>query len=422
MYMVEQEYLRKLFSFQAVVKQSPDNTGAGRFLMEPTEEGAKTLSSYGLHFKPKENGFVVVAPCIPQAGSGLLELKTQFAGGAKLSFAVFCNDPHFFDYAELPYDPPGEYVYYINNLNENDPGTQLLFLNNRGLTPDQRVMLHTKQFTFPIVRDGQNKIVLPWVLDCRGNIIPETRYDPAIDERRNTYSLDLSRLPDGLYTIQNRITGSTRYYCTKASFIRRIPLVILEIFADPNLPEKCRIVQAINGVQYLNLNNFTVHIGNYSYFWKYIIRPVNIFSSVWVKAKTGNSAYPFTPEKIKITGQESPAVFTSGQAIDTPNNELNVMLYRMNWNGDCRLATQKYKYCNQDYGIQINNDFWCLYKDSDGIYKYKCPARSTDELIGVLPKPGEAATRYYKEAGQQFAEITLFLVKECDRLVIKNKI
>lgn len=417
---MEQEYLQELVSFQAIVKQS-NNTGAGRFLMEPTEEGAKALSSYGLHFKPKDNGFVVVAPCIPQADTGLVELKTQFAGDVKLSFAVFCSDPHFFEYADLPNDPPGEYVYYINNLNENDPRTQVLFLNNRGLTRNERVKLHTKQFSMEIIRDGQNKIMVPWVLDCRGIVIPETRYDLSIDERQNIVLLDLSRLADGLYTIQNRSTESITYYCTKASFIRRIPLLILEIFADPNLPEKCRIIKIIDGVQYLDPKNFGIHIGNYSYFWKYIIKPVNLYSSIWLKVQTNNSAYPFTPEKIKVTGQE-PMIFTSAQAIDTPDDELNVNLYRLNWNGDCRLTTQKYIYCVQDYGIEIENEFWCRYKDCDGSYNYKCPARCTDELIGPLPKPGEVATRYYKEAEQQFAEITVYLVKECDRLVIKNKI
>lgn len=412
---MEQEYLQELFSFQAELQQSSD---AGLFEMEPTEEGAKALSSYGLYYKPTDNGFTVAAPFIEHPDTGLMELKNQFDGDVKLSFAVFTSDPQFFDHADLPYDPPGEYVYYLNNLNENERRTQLLVLDNCGLKETERVKLHTKQFLFQIVRDEQNKSVVPWVLDYRGNIIPETRYNWVIDEKQNTFSLDLSRLADGLYTIQNRITGSTTYYCTKASFIRRIPLLILEIFTDPNLPEKYRVTKRVDGVQYLDPKQFGIHFGNYSYYWKYVIIPVNIPPCTWLKIQTNNSLYPFQPDKVKVMNLD-PIIFTSTQAIDTPNEALVVSLYRQNWNSDCRLTSPKYKDCNQDYWIEYSNDYWCRYKEYDGNYKYKCPARCTDELIGQLPKPGEVYTKYYVEAGKQYAQMTFYLVKENNQYVLK---
>jgi hypothetical protein len=414
---MDQQYLQELFSFQAVFQQF-DDTYSCLLQMEPTEEGEKTLSGYDLHFKLKDGGFGVFASFVQHDDTGLLELKNQFSGDVKLSFAVFTNDPQFFDHAGLPYDPPGEYVYYLNNLNENERRTQLLVLDNSGLKETERVKLHTKQFSLEIVRDQQNKIVVPWVLDCRGNIIPETRYNWVIDEKQNTFSLDLSRLADGLYTIQDRITGSTTYYCTKASFIRRIPLLILEIFADPNLPEKYRIVKSINGIQYIDAKQFEIHFGDYLYYWKYTIIPVNIPSCSWIKLLTNNSNYTFLPDRAKIVNLD-PIVFTSSQPINTPNDALKISLYRQAWTTDCRWSPPKYRDCNQDYWIEIANEYWCRYKDSYGNYKYKCPARCSDELIGLLPKPGEVYTKYYVEDGKQYAQMILYLVKENNQYIIK---
>jgi hypothetical protein len=418
---MEQQYLQELFSFQAALKQF-NNTGGGIFQMEPTEEGAKTLGSYGLHFKPKTDGFAVVVPCIKHDDTGLLELKNRFSDGVKLSFAVFSSDPHLFEYAELPEDPPGEYVYYFNNLNENERKTRLLLLNNCGVMESERVRLHTKQFSGIIARNVENQIITPGVFDYRGNQIPKSRYDLTLDEMQNTYSLDLSRLADGLYTIEYNME-STVYYCAKASFIRRIPLLILEIFVEPFLAEQYRVVRLENEIQYIDAKQFSLYFGDYSNYWRYKIIPVDISPSTWLRVLTNNSAYTFSPEKIKMNSSKDTAIFTSQQAIDASNDGLTIHLYRLDWNGECRLAVQKYKYCNQDYWIEINNDYCCRYKDSNGNYCYQCPARSADQLLGSLPRPGEGAvTRYYQEDGKQFAEMTVYLVMEEESLVVRNTI
>lgn len=411
---MEQEHLQELFSFQVELQHSND---AGLFETEPTEEGAKVLSSYGLYYKPTDNGFTVAAPFIEHSDTGLMELKNQLDDDVKLSFAVFCKDPYFYEKAGLPEEAPGEYVYYLNNLNENERRTQLLLVENSGIKVSERVKLHTKQFSWPIITDPQNQIITPRVSDCRGNEIADSRYDFIVDPIQNTCTLDLSRLADSLFTIE--YNGElTAYYCTRASFIRRIPLLILEIFVGPDLPEKYRVAKLVDGVWYLDPKQFGIHFGNYLYHWKYVIIPVNIPSCTWLKTQTNDSLYPFLPEKVKVMNLD-PIIFTSVQAIDTPNEALAVSLYRQNWNSDCCWTSSKYKECNQDYWIVYANDYWCRYKDYYGNYKYKCPARCTDELIGQLPEPGEVYTKYYVEDGKQYAQMTFYLVKENNQYVLK---
>ena len=135
--------------------------------MEPTEAGEKTLQSYKLYFKAQESGFTVIAPCLRHT-DGKLELENQFLDGTKLSFAVFTNDKYFFDRSGLPYDPPGEYVYYFNNLNADERRSKML-LENFSVKDSERVRLHTKEFTGKLVKNDTDEILLPSVYDCKGN-------------------------------------------------------------------------------------------------------------------------------------------------------------------------------------------------------------------------------------------------------------
>lgn len=405
---MEQEFLRELFSFR-IEHRNLTNAGADLFQMEPTEDGAKTLNSYGLHFKPQDHGFVIAAPCIFHADSGLLELKKEFAGSVKLSFAVFTSDKYFFDHSKLPYDPPGEYVYYFNNLNPNERRTKLL-LSNYSVKENERVKLHTKEFAGPLVRDSANQYVLPHVFDCRNQIVPDNQYDLVIDESKNTYNLSLARMADGLYTVEYNGELLTAY-CAKASFIRRIPLLILEIFTDPDLPEQYRICKLLDGVQYLDYKQFCLHFGFKLCYWRYKIIPVNLPSNTWIKLKTNQSGITFKPEMVRIHKCHDYVLFTSEKAIEIPNEELIVNLYRLSWDNNCRWSYQKYRFCDLDYWVGKNNDFWCreLCQNNNS---YKCPARFTEELIGPLPNIGGESTLYYTENNQQFAELTLYLVYE----------
>jgi hypothetical protein len=412
---MEQEYLQELFSFQAELQFHDPRTGI--FQMEPTEECAQTLNSYDLHFKAKDDGFGIMAPFILHEDTSLMELKNQFREDVKLAFAIFTKEPNFFKEAELPEETPGEYVYYLNNLNENERRTQLLLLENCGIKVSERVKLHPKQFSWPVVRNADDQIVPPRVFGVRGNEIVNTQYDFAIDTILNTYNIDLSRLGDGLFTIEYNSERIT-YYCAKASFIRRVPLLILEVFADPSLNEKYRITKLVNGIQYLDPKQFGIHFGDYSYYWKYVIIPVNIPPCTWLKTQTNDSQYWFLPEKVKVMNLD-PIIFTSNIVIDTPNEALQIRLFRENWGSDCRLSSQKYKDCDQDYWIEVDKVYWCRYKDGYGHYKYKCPARCTDDLIGLLPKPGEVYTKYYLEDGKKYAQMTFYLVKENNQYVLK---
>ena len=404
---MKQEYLQELFSFQ-VGHRHLTNITSGYFQMEPTDEGLQTLNSYGLYFKPQEKGFVVVAPCIQHLDTGLLELQNQFVGSEKLTFAVFTTDKTFFDHSDLSYDPPGEYVYYFNNLDENTRRTRLL-LNNCGIKTSERVALHTKQFSGEIVRNAKNEMLLPSVSDCQGNSVPVTQYDFKADEYYNTYSLDLSRLPDGLYTVTYNAEAIT-YYCTKASLIRRIPLVILEIFVGPEVSGKYQVVQRTNGVQYIDCKKFSLYFGILSYYWQYKIIPIETPAYTWLEVKTNQNGYTFTPDKTEINSYLDPVTFTSEQLIETPSDDLTISLYRLNWNDQCRLTgTNKYKYCNHDYGIDLNSDFWCRQLVNNA-YPYKCPARYTEVLIGPLPQADEIPTKYYTDGDKSYAQMTLYLV------------
>ena len=112
-------------------------------------------------------GFVLAAPCIRNGETGWLELKNPFIGNVKLAFAVFTRDKYFRDRSDLPYDPPGEYVYYFNNLSPNERRTRLL-LSQCSVKESERVGLHAKQFSGTLAKNERNEIILPRVLIAGG--------------------------------------------------------------------------------------------------------------------------------------------------------------------------------------------------------------------------------------------------------------
>lgn len=404
---MDQQYLQPLFSFRAEHKNitSPE---PGLFQMEPTEAGSKTLQSYRLHFKAQERGFTVVAPCLRHP-DGRLELENPFLEGTKLSFAVFTNDKYFFDHAGLPYDRPGEYVYYFNNLKADERRTKLL-LEDFSVKASEKVRLHTKEFSGTLVKNDEGELLLPLVYDCLGNLVHESCYDFIVNEYENTYRLDLSRLADGLYTVEYNREALT-CYCTKASFIRRIPLLILEIFIGAGEPAAYQVVKVEDGVQYIDYKDFRLHFGLNTYYWQYKIVPVNVPPCTWIKVQADPAPPVFEPDKIRLHQQLDHVLFTSREKLEIPNEEgFTVNLYRVGWNEECRLSEEAYKFCLQDYGIELDNGFWCR-EMVDNQCLYSCPAYcAEDELLGVLPKPGGEKTYYYMANGKPFAQLTLYLV------------
>jgi hypothetical protein len=371
-----QENLQELFSFKVAYKKYPEIM-SGFFKFEPTFAGAKTLQSYGLHFKAQDQGFVIVAPCFEHSDTGLWELQNQFVAQEKLSFVAFTSDPAFFERAELPYDTPGEYVYYFNNINEKSRSSKLL-LDNCGVKVGERIKLHTKQFTWQLVKDGPAYIT-PRVCDCWGNTVAAIRYDYTIDEVQNTYRLDLSRLVDGLYTIEYNRQYTTCYF-VKASFIRRIPLLILDVFVGGDVPEDYQVIQRIDDIQYIDHKKFHLYFGNYWYYWRYKLIPVNTPPCLKLKIQTDQRDYSFTPECHKIDCYRNPVRFTLEQPIDTPNDDLTVNLYRVD---------------------SIDPD-------------------ASPQLIGPLPKAEEMKTTYYTQDDKSYAQMNLYLVYENGQYLIKE--
>ncbi|HBF36147.1 MAG TPA: hypothetical protein DDW50_02375 [Firmicutes bacterium] len=362
-----QENLQKLFAFQVFTKKQP-TVGAIGYQMEPTEDGAKVLNSYGLYFKSQDNGFTVVAPVIQNNDNGLAKLQNQFSGAEKLSFAGFTTYKNLFTLSDLPNDAPGDYVYYFNNLDANARRTKLL-LDGCGIKKSERVPLHSKQFSGSIAKDAANQEISPNVYDCQGNAVAANQYDVEFDESQNSYLLDLSRMADGLYTIEYN-GEKTTCYCAKASFIRRIPLFILEIFVGPEVPNQYQLIQRQDDIQYLDSKGFHLYFGiNYDY-WQYKIIPVNIPLPSGLKVQTDQTDYTFSPDQAQIDCYMNPVWFTSEQVIDTPNDDLTINLYRVN------------------------------------------STNSSLELIGPLPKTDELETTYYTENDKSYAQMTLYLVYE----------
>jgi hypothetical protein len=410
---MESKYLQELFRFTCGHINFPDGI-KGLFTMEPTEQGQKTLNGYKLNFKKLDDGFAIIAPCLQQDATGFA-LEKPFTGNEKLSFAVFANDPLFFDYSELPYDPPGEYVYYFNNLDATKRRTSLL-LHVEGIKESEKIQLHTKTFSFTM-KSG----AIPVVRDCRGTTIQATQYDCSSDTIKNLYIVDLSRLDDGVYTIEYNNTTMT-CYCTKASFIRKIPLLIIEFFVDTTVPQEYQIINRINNIQYISPKNFGLHFGIYDMYWKYKIIPVRASTSAWIKILTNGTA--FIPEKIKVNAAYDPMLFTSDNTINQTNTLFKALLYREHWKSYEKCSwNPKYYYCNQSWGILIDGVFKCRnYTTKDGvkIYKYSCPAVHTDELIGELPKPDIKTATYYHDGDKYIAEIVVYLIYQDGKYYIST--
>ncbi len=406
---MEQINLKELFRFIYANNMYPD--GLSRILtMEPTEECQKTLKSYKLHFKRKEGGFMIVAPVTENAGE--YELIHPFKNDAVLSFAIFNHDPQFFEKSDLPFDTPGEYVYYFNNCDETSRRTTLLS-GGSPIKETERVPLRTKKFSFPL-----NEGVAPHVYDCNGNEIPADEYNQETDVVKNQFIIDISRLRDGFYTIEYD-SQSITCYCARESFIRRIPLAVIELFTTPEVPENYQIVQTIDNKQCLSQKNFTLQSGTSVYYWRYKIIP-DIPSSTWLKVLTTESGITFDPPRIRINSDD-PVFFTSESEIDLNTLNFQVFLYRSLWSDDCWWhGSHKYKYCDHNYGIYINGEFRCRYSTAPGVHPHSCSASSTDHLIGELPKPNEVATEFYSENGKEIAEITMYVYKNNGNWVLSQ--
>lgn len=384
----------------------------GLFTVEPTEDGLKTLQSYDLHFKQKEAGFVVAGGWDTKIGEDYV-LANPFESGTKLSFAVFTNNEHFYDkFKELTEPTPGKYVYYFNNLDGTKRRTSLL-KDVKGIRDTERVELHTKIFSGKVLQNLSKQYILPIVYDHLDNVVLDTRYDVTIDEFKGTYQLDMSRMDDGVYTIEYD-TDKTTYYCTKASMIRRCPLIILEFFVDDTIPDDYQIIKRINGAQYCDPKKFTLHFRDSLFFWRYTIIPDNLHYSIWIKTLTNLTEHSFTPGIIKISNHIGPVQFTSLDVITSPAPTLEVNLYRADWHNSCTVPPPFY-YCGGNYGIEEGGIFWCrkkIWVNGQKQYEYQCGCRYDDHLIGRLPHPGEIDTVYYNdEDGNEYAEMTLYLTK-----------
>ncbi len=176
---MEQKRLKELFSLTCTHTHFLSGI-AGLFEMEPIEETQKTLRGHQLTFKRKKDGFVIVAAHKLESINGF-EPIVPFGDDVKLSFAIFTTDARFFDYSDLPYDPPGRYIYYFNNLDESQPRTTIL-LGVGGVTEDYRIKLNTKTFTF-----AQSDSESINIYDVHGNLIPQAEYDSKIDTIKNQY-------------------------------------------------------------------------------------------------------------------------------------------------------------------------------------------------------------------------------------------
>lgn len=336
----------------------------------------------------------------------------------KLAFVLYTNDAHFFDYSELPYDTPGEYVYYFNNLDENKRNTMLL-LQVDGVSKEERVRIHTKKIEYLLDSNAKSR-----VLDCYGKMIPETEYDYQIDHINKKCIIDLTRKGDGFYIVEYG-NESSAFYCVPASFIRKIPLAIIELFVNPSVPKMYQIVNRMNGKQYIDSKKFRLHFGIFTVYWRYKIIPRNIHQSICIKVKVSGDKYQFTPDRVRIGCSQEPIIFTSTQMINK-ENDIVVSLYKVTFHSHDKCNwKKKYYYCGKMYGFYKKSKFVCRrshLKDGKKIFKYNCPVKCHEHLIGTLPKPDEIHTRYYYENDKYFAEMSLYLIhKNCELIISETE-
>ena len=423
---METTKLKELFKFNILHRNFSDGID-NLFEFAPTEIGQKTLQSYKLHFKKITDGFTVIAPyetvVIPGAGEGgsdltRYKLKHAFNESAKLSFVVYNNDPLLFNYSEFTETTPGDYVFYFNNLDASKRRTSLL-KDATGIGDEDRVKLHTKEFRLNIT---ESQVADISVLDCRGDLIPDTEYTSEYDHIKQQYVIDLSRKEDGLYTIvDSGETTAIDYYCTKASFIREIPFIIIELFVGPEIATDYQIIARDTNEEQFIYNDpvlFKLHFGVYSMYWRYQIIPVNVPLQIWLRIKANDTAITFTPDKLHVETLNEPLVFTSENPINLSNNTIEASLYKLDWNNQCRYSGyRKYSYCGgffPHFGVWIDGEYMCrrlTYNPSTGQmeHQHTCPAEYEDELLGALPRPDAlASTNYYIENNLYYADMVLY--------------
>ncbi|MCG8338345.1 MAG: T9SS type A sorting domain-containing protein [Proteobacteria bacterium] len=406
---MEQRLLSEIFRLTCSHTRFPNGIG-GLFEMEPTEDCRKQLRNYKLNFKSKKDGFVIVAPHKPESENEL-ELVQPFADGIKLSFAIFTDDKRFFEYSELPEDPPGEVVYYYNNLDETENRT-LVLGGKAGVTEADRVNTHTKRFIFP--KDNANNTT---VYNIFGELVPDSEYDTEIDLIKNEFIVDLSRKSDGLYFIQS--AGQTNaYYCLSASFIRRIPLAIIDVFVHPGVPEAYQIIKRIDGIQYLDPKKFELKFGTAQasdeYYWRYKIKLINISHGKWFSVQTDDENR-FEPPRARVNWDRDPLIFTSKEMISKSDEDIDPALHKVHWSNYSRCHhSPRYRYCDSHYGFDCDDGhFRCRrFYFNHGVKHYPdhCPAEWHTHFVGSLPRPDEVETDYYVEDDKSYAEMEMYLI------------
>ena len=414
---MEEVLLKELFRFVPVFKGYKNNAGS-LFSAAPMEEGEKALSGYRLTFRELDAGFAVIADCRGDIQGEDAELLKPFDDNAKLSFVMHVHDDNFFKNSELPYDPPGEYVYYLNNLDANERRTKLL-LERKGIEVSEKVLLRGQPFSTPLRRHENSNVLQPLILDCRGNEISGTGDVIVIDELKDEYRIDLSEHPDGQYSIRYGEEEEI-FYSARSSLKRTAPLLIVEIFTGPDIPAEYSIIKTVNGKQYADPKDFGAHFGIYSSWWRYKIYPLDLDRNTWTKIKTNNDNYTFVPERQKTGDEDEPVIFTSARLMEEVPADFEAGIYYQDWNNEC-WTNPKYYYCGGNYGIWIEDEFRCRYHKhcshyhhhNKNCYPYDCPARQEDFLISLLPRLDEyQGAAYYEEDGKFIAEVSLYIVEK----------
>lgn len=244
---------KKLFSIDLSSDFYADNRSFEDIVIEPTRSCLELLRKYRLEFRNSAKGaflFYEGREKAPPTISPMVEIKQE----TTFIFRLKIQNPAFFDYADAS-DWQGGKIYFFKNTTYGTAGN--IPVNADLGTP---LVNRPEKFKFEIERQSTDSIIT--ITDGSGgfieNIVVLKKQNPA-DTGKDFIDIDLSRSPDGEYTIKH-VGTTNELKCYKASQFEP------QTFAYLHITYKHGAWTTAPGLQVYTLNFKTKSV-----FWKYEI-------------------------------------------------------------------------------------------------------------------------------------------------------
>jgi hypothetical protein len=201
---------KKLFSIDLSSDFYADNSSFDDILIEPTNACIDLLRKYRLEFRNSAKGaflFYEGREKTPPTISPMVEIKSE----TTFIFRLKVQNPAFFDYADASNWQGGK-IYFFKNTDYTTVGNITV---NADLT--NSLVNRPEKFKFEIERQNIDSLVT--ITDASGgfieNIMVLKKQSPT-DSGKDFIDIDLSKRPDGEYTIKHAGT-TNELKCYKAS-------------------------------------------------------------------------------------------------------------------------------------------------------------------------------------------------------------